>query len=89
MEYGVHTDRCSVSIQYHYHLSKRNHSLFTLNSTSLLPASLVAQKVKILPVMQETWVQSLSREDPLEKEIAIHSSVLTWKVPWMEKPRGL
>ena len=44
-------------------------------------ASLVAQRVKHLPAMQETWVQSLGQEDPLEKEIATHSSTLTWKNP--------
>ena len=53
-----------------------------------MPASLVAQKVKILPVMQETWARSLSREDPLEKEIATHSSILAWKILQMEKPGG-
>ena len=39
--------------------------------------------------MQETWVQSLGWEDPLEKEMATHSSILAWKIPWMEKPGGL
>ena len=51
--------------------------------------SLVAQTVKPLPAMQETWVQSLGQEDPLEKEMAIHSSTLAWKIPWMEEPGGL
>ena len=41
--------------------------------------------VKHLPTMWETWLQSLSREDPLEKEMATHSSTLAWKIPWMEK----
>ena len=45
--------------------------------------------VKCLPEMRETRVQSLGREDPLEKEIAIHSSTLAWKIPWMEEPGGL
>ena len=49
-------------------------------------ASLVAQRLKGLPAMQETWVQSLGREDPLEKEMATHSSILAWRIPWMEKP---
>ena len=44
--------------------------------------SLVAQTVKHLPTMQETWVRSLGREDPLEKEMATHSSPLAWKIPW-------
>ena len=48
-------------------------------------ASLVAQRLKHLPEMQETQVQSLGREDPLEKEMAIHSSTLAWKIPWMEE----
>ena len=45
-------------------------------------ASLVAQLVKNLPAMWETWVQSLSWEDPLEKEMATHSSILAWRIPW-------
>ena len=49
-------------------------------------ASLVAQMVKHLPAMQETRIQFLSQEDSLEKEMAIHSSTLAWKIPWMEEP---
>ena len=45
--------------------------------------------VKSLPVIQETWVQSLGREDTLEKEVATHSSILAWKIPWAEEPGGL
>ena len=45
--------------------------------------------VKNLPAMQETWVQSLSWEDPLEKGMATHSSILAWEIPWTEKPGGL
>ena len=45
--------------------------------------------VKNLPAMQDTWVQSLGREDPLEKEMATHSSTLAWKIPWTEKPGRL
>ena len=48
-------------------------------------ASLVAQRVKHLLTLQETWVQSLGREDPLEKAMAPHSSTLAWKIPWTEK----
>ena len=51
--------------------------------------SLVAQRVKRLPAMQETWVRSLGQEDPLEKEMATHSSILAWKIPWTEEPGGL
>ena len=52
-------------------------------------ASLVAQRLKRLPPMQETWVRSLGREDPLEKEMATHSSILAWRIPWMEEPGRL
>ena len=52
-------------------------------------ASLVAQRVKCLPAMWETWVQSLGQEDPLEKEMATHSSILAWKIPWTEETEGL
>ena len=52
-------------------------------------ASLVAQRLKRLPARQETRVQSLGWEDPLEKEMAIHSSILAWRIPWMEKPGRL
>ena len=45
--------------------------------------------VKHLPTMQETWVQSLGQEDPLEKEMATHSSILAWKIPWLEEPGRL
>jgi len=52
-------------------------------------ASLVAWTVKCLPTMRETWVRYLGREDPLEKEMATHSSIHTWKIPWTEEPGGL
>ena len=45
--------------------------------------------VKSLPALQETWVQSLGGEDPLEKEMGTHSSILAWKIPWMEEPGRL
>ena len=51
--------------------------------------SLVAQLVKNLPAMEETQVQFLGWEDPLEKEMATHSSILAWKISWTEGPRGL
>ena len=51
--------------------------------------SLVAQTVKRLPIMQETWIQSLRQKDLLEKEMATHSSILAWKIPWTEEPGGL
>ena len=49
----------------------------------------MAQTVKHLPAMQEIPVRSLSREDPLEKEMATHFSILAWRIPWMEEPGGL
>ena len=52
-------------------------------------AGLVAQSVKNLPAVQETWVRSLGWEDPLEKEMATHSSILAWKISWTEEPGGL
>ena len=52
-------------------------------------ASLVAQMVKSLSAVQETWVRSLCREDPLEKEMATHSSILAWGIPWTEEPSWL
>ena len=60
-----------------------------LSTCVLKRASLVAQSVKNLPAMQETQVQSLGWEDPLEKEMATHSSILAWKIPWTEEPDGL
>ena len=52
-------------------------------------AFLVAQIVKNLSVMQETWVQSLDREDPLEKRMTTHSNILAWRIPWTEEPGRL
>ena len=49
----------------------------------------MAQMVKNLPAMQETWVQSLCLEDLLEKEMATYSSILAWEIPWTEEPGGL
>ena len=49
----------------------------------------VAQSVKNLPAVQEIWVRSLGWEDPLEKEMATHSSILAWKISWTEEPGGL
>ena len=60
-----------------------------LQADSLPYASLVTQTVKCLPAMRETWVRSLGWEDPLEKEMATHSSPLAWKIPWTEEPGRL
>ena len=52
-------------------------------------ASLVVQMVKNMPEIQEIWVQSLGQEEPLERGIATHSSILAWRIPWTEEPGGL
>ena len=56
---------------------------------SVLFASLVTQRLKCLPGMQETGLRSLGQEDPLEKEMATHSSTLAWRISWTEEPGGL
>ena len=49
----------------------------------------MTRQVKNLPAMQETWVRSLDWEDPLEEGMAVHSSILAWRIPWTEEPDGL
>jgi len=74
-----------------------NHDLATENfqglpteyTIDIHQASLVAQRLKSLPAMRETWVRSLGQEDPLEKEMATHSSIPSWRIPWMEELGGL
>ena len=56
---------------------------------STVRTSLVAQTVKCLLTMRETWVQSLGQEDLLEKEMATHSRILAWRIPWTEEPERL
>ena len=69
------------------HLIRRAPTLkVTVNEVG---ASLVAQRLKHLPAMWDTWVQSLGQEDPQEKEMATHSSILAWRIPWTEEPGGL
>ena len=60
-----------------------------INTPLTILTSLVAQMVKRLPTMWETQVRSLGREDPLEKEMATHSSILAWRIPWAEEPGWL
>ena len=64
-------------------------SKLTENKVMLMNNALVAQRIKHLPAMQETWVWFLSWDDPLEKEMATHSSILAWRIPWTEEPSGL
>ena len=61
----------------------------SINISKNIWASLEAQTVKRLPAMRETWVRFLGQEDPLEREMAIHSSTLAWRIPWMEEPDRL
>ena len=61
----------------------------TLTGLTSCSASQVAQMVKNMPAMQETWVLFLGQEDPLEKRMATHSSILAWRIPWTEEPGGL
>ena len=63
--------------------------ILVITSSLITIVSLVAQTVKHPPAMQETQVRSLGWEDPLEKEMATHSSTLAWKIPWMEEPGRL
>ena len=67
---------------------KKEKKLFIIFNVGFC-ASLVTQTVKNLPAMQETQVQSLGREDTLEKGMATHSSILAWRIPWTEEPGGL
>ena len=64
-------------------------SIFCENTLTLSWASMVAQTIKNLPAMQETWGRSMGWEDRLEKEMAAHSSILAWGIPWIEEPGGL
>ena len=76
-------------MQFHtsYHLAGA--SPLPLDMGYLFLVGSMAQTVKHLPAMRETWVRFLGQEDPLEKEMAIHSSTLAWKIPWMEEPDRL
>ena len=56
---------------------------------SAIYASHITQSAKHLPAMWETWIQFLAQEDPLEREMATHSSILAWRIPWTEEPGGL
>ena len=66
-----------------------NRTLTKKGNIIQIRASLVVQRLKRLPAMWETWVRSLGQEDPLEKEMANHSSILAWRIPWTEEPGGL
>ena len=69
--------------------TSNNYIIFYCFPLDFMRASLVAQMIKRLPAMRETQVWSLGWEDPLEKEMATHSSTLAWKIPWTEEPGRL
>ena len=73
----------------HLRLAKKESEHSANNLFCFEFASLIAQTVKNLPAVQETQVQSLDREDPLEKEMETHSNILAWKIPWTEEPGRL
>ena len=75
---AIYTGLQGGHLSFHFSLEPPFHS-----------SSLVAQMVKHLPIVRETQVQSLGREDLLEKEMATHSSILAWKIPWTEEPGRL
>ena len=92
MEFDLLVVQGTLKSLLQHHNSKASilwHSAFFMVLFSHLWASLVAQLVKNLPVMQKTWVQSLGQEDPLKKGMATHSSILAWRIPWIEEPGGL
>ena len=78
----------------HWTIAQERNELFVIGKPRgilvfSITKALVAQMVKHLPTMRETWVQSLGQEDPLEKATATHCSTLAWKIPWMEEPGRL
>ena len=88
----VYANLCCCSVaKWCWTLQPHGHTRLPSPSPSNLDPdkdSLVAQSVKNLPAVQETWVQSLGQEDPLEKEMGTHSSIFAWKIPWTEEPGG-
>ena len=78
----------SILTNKHIYIHTHTHTLL-LTACLIFGASLVAQMVKRLHAMWETWVQSLGWEHPREKEMATHSSILAWRIPWTEEPGGL
>ena len=87
---------CQLKVLIHCHLASTNGDSEQGGGETGIPQRLnlppgldVALTVKNLPAMQETWVQSLDREDPLEKGMATYSSILGWRIPWAEEPDRL
>ena len=67
----------------------KSRPLLFAEGLEFIRASLVAQRSKRLPLIRESWVRSLGQEEPLEKAMATHSSILAWRIPWTEEPGGL
>ena len=86
-----HTGVAEKKVQFFHRglLRRKDAVLNDAMSTQPEIASLVAEMIKNLPAMQETWVRSLSQKDPLEEEKATPSSILAWRISWMEEPDGL
>ena len=78
----------SVAMNIQVHVSFQIRAFFIYMPTSAV-ASLVAERLKRLPAMRETWVRSLGQEDPLEGEVATHSSILAWRIPGTGEPGRL
>ena len=87
--HSLNKHRLSIPLLCDYFQVPLSYFLLSLCSIFGIIESQVAHRLKRLPAMQETWVLSLGREDPLEKEMATHSSILTQRIPWMEEPGGL
>ena len=83
--HGVTKSHTQLS-DFHFHTYTHTHIYICMY---VYVTSLVAQMLKGLSTMRETWVRSLDWEDPLEKEMAIHSSTIAWKIPWTEEPGRL
>ena len=70
-------------------IPKKGNAKECSNYCTVALISHVSQRLKHLPAIWENWIRSLGREDPLEKEMATHSSILAWRIPWTEEPGGL
>ena len=72
-----------------YTVQNREYSQYFIITINGIWVSLIAQLIKNLLAVQEAWIRSLGQEDPLEEEMATHSSSLVWRIPWTEEPGGL
>ena len=83
------THLCETFYDTPFHLPSSASHICRIAPMAAIRASLVAQRLKRLPATWETWVRSLGWEDPLEKEMATHCSILAWRIPWTEEPGRL